>query len=182
MRYKVFGEPPSRDPLAVLLTQNFVTGCTVLVNRPLLERALPIPESAVVHDWWLALVAASCGHLLYVDWPTVAYRQHDSNAIGADVKLPPWDDVIVHPMRHLGHATGQCRSCARQLEALERRLEECGVAAGVVDRVHRVRRAIAYGGVKAIGRLLSQHIRQLGRLRTVAFYLLCMLKSADPES
>jgi rhamnosyltransferase len=36
-----------------------------------------------MHDWYLALVAASIGQLLYVDQPTVLYRQHDDNVLGA---------------------------------------------------------------------------------------------------
>jgi len=70
-------------PLKVLLTQNFVTGCTVMVNRALLEYALPIPEEALMHDWWLALCAAAFGHIAYIDKPLVKYRQHGNNEVGA---------------------------------------------------------------------------------------------------
>lgn len=41
-----------------LLVQNIVTGCASMFNRNLLERALPIPADAAMHDWWLTLVAA----------------------------------------------------------------------------------------------------------------------------
>jgi len=71
------------DPLPVLLTQNFVTGCTVLVNRRLLDIALPMPDSALMHDWWLALCAAVFGHIGYIDEPLVKYRQHGGNEVGA---------------------------------------------------------------------------------------------------
>jgi len=71
------------NPLNVLLTQNFVTGCTILVNRALLEIALPVPKEALMHDWWLALCAAVFGHIGYIDEPLVKYRQHDSNEVGA---------------------------------------------------------------------------------------------------
>ncbi len=66
-----------------LLVQNVVTGCASLFNRNLLERALPIPADAAVHDWWLALVAASFGRIAPVREATVLYRQHGDNAIGA---------------------------------------------------------------------------------------------------
>lgn len=181
MRSKGLCNASPHDALTILLTQNFATGSTMLVNRPLLERALPIPEEAVFHDWWLALVAASCGHVLYVDHPTVAYRQHDSNALGMDTKAPPWNRVIVHPARYLRHGTTMCTSCARQLSALEWRLTECHAATAAIEQVHRVREAIACGGVRSIGRLLSQRVRRLGRFRTATFYLLCMLKGMDPE-
>jgi len=70
-------------PLKVLLAQNFVTGCTVMVNRKLLDIALPIPEEALMHDWWLALCAAVFGHIGFIDKPLVKYRQHGDNEVGA---------------------------------------------------------------------------------------------------
>lgn len=66
-----------------LLVQNCVTGCTALVNRPLIERALPIAKGAIMHDWWMALIAISEGIVCDLDTATVNYRQHDKNDTGA---------------------------------------------------------------------------------------------------
>ena len=66
-----------------LLTQNAAPGCTIIVNRALLDLALPIPVEAVMHDWWLMQVASLFGVIGYIDEPTMAYRQHDSNQVGA---------------------------------------------------------------------------------------------------
>lgn len=71
------------DALKKLLVQNYVTGCTVLLNRALVEKAMPIPMAAVMHDWWLALIAAADGEIAFVSKPTVLYRQHGKNTIGA---------------------------------------------------------------------------------------------------
>lgn len=71
------------NQLKVLLCQNFVTGSTVMVNRSLLELALPVPKEALMHDWWLALCAAAFGRLEYVSAPLVKYRQHGNNEVGA---------------------------------------------------------------------------------------------------
>jgi len=73
----------NRGEVKVLLAQNFVTGCTVLVNRRLLDIALPVPDEALMHDWWLALCAAVFGHIGYIDQPLVKYRQHGKNEVGA---------------------------------------------------------------------------------------------------
>ncbi len=71
------------SPLLVLLVQNYVTGCTVMINRALLDFALPIPTSALMHDWWLALCAAACGQLAFLPDATVLYRQHGKNDVSA---------------------------------------------------------------------------------------------------
>ncbi len=72
-----------KAPLRILLVQNFVTGCTTLINRALVEEALPFPPNIVMHDWWLALCAATFGKIEYVATPTTLYRQHALNTIGA---------------------------------------------------------------------------------------------------
>jgi glycosyltransferase involved in cell wall biosynthesis len=75
--------PSLGENLNRLLTQNVVTGCTVMINRPLARLAAPIPMEAIMHDWWLALVATLFGRVVYLDEPTISYRQHDDNVIGA---------------------------------------------------------------------------------------------------
>jgi glycosyltransferase involved in cell wall biosynthesis len=74
---------PSKKSLHYLLLQNNVTGCTMMINRALKEKSFPIPEDACVHDWWIALVASSFGIIDFISIPTVKYRQHDKNQIGA---------------------------------------------------------------------------------------------------
>lgn len=66
-----------------LMAQNFVTGCTMLINRALKEKALPFPKDIIMHDYWLALVAAMCGKIGFINIPTILYRQHGRNAVGA---------------------------------------------------------------------------------------------------
>jgi glycosyltransferase involved in cell wall biosynthesis len=72
-----------RNTFPNLVISNLVTGCTALINESLAEKALPIPENAIMHDWWLALVATAFGKLVYLDIPLVHYRQHGNNTIGA---------------------------------------------------------------------------------------------------
>ncbi|GAA4014653.1 glycosyltransferase family 2 protein [Deinococcus rubellus] len=75
--------PTWGDSFNLLITQNVITGCAMVVNRALLDKALPIPSDAVMHDWWLGLVACSFGKIIWVDEPSVFYRQHGYNEIGA---------------------------------------------------------------------------------------------------
>lgn len=77
------GLKPALTSLNRLLSQNTLTGCTLLMNRTLLELAYPIPEEAIMHDWWIALVASSFGHIQFLNRPTLLYRQHGYNDTGA---------------------------------------------------------------------------------------------------
>lgn len=75
--------PADANDFGRLLIHNVVTGCSMLINRALKERALPIPAEAKVHDWWIALVASAFGTTGAVSAPTALYRQHGSNVMGA---------------------------------------------------------------------------------------------------
>ncbi|MDK2047659.1 glycosyltransferase family 2 protein [Aliarcobacter butzleri] len=74
---------PSKNQFHNLLIQNTITGCTVMINRELAKKCLPIPQSAIMHDWWLGLVAAKFGKIGYINETTIKYRQHLSNTVGA---------------------------------------------------------------------------------------------------
>ncbi len=80
---------PNLSTINRLLVQNVVTGCTVMMNRSLLNLVRPVPNGIIEHDWWLALLAASFGKIDFVARPTLLYRQHGNNVLGA-VKWDAW--------------------------------------------------------------------------------------------
>lgn len=80
---KYQGLDPRKRNTAQIALSNTVTGCTAMVNEALLERALPVPDNAVMHDWWLALIAAAFGQIEFIPESLVRYRQHEQNAVGA---------------------------------------------------------------------------------------------------
>jgi len=72
----------TQHELKKMLLQNSITGCTMMCNKALMNAALPIPDSAQMHDYWLALIASATGRICYISTSTVMYRQHANNAIG----------------------------------------------------------------------------------------------------
>lgn len=80
------GLQTGRPSLAAQALSNTLTGCTSLMNRALLETGLPVPAEAIMHDWWLSLVASALGVRTYLDRALIDYRQHEHNAIGAKAK------------------------------------------------------------------------------------------------
>ena len=67
------------------ILQNSVTGCTMMVNMALRDKMLHITDidNTIMHDWWAALVAAQFGKTAFIDEPTILYRQHGDNSLGA---------------------------------------------------------------------------------------------------
>lgn len=68
-----------------LLIQNVVTGCAMGFNRALADLAGQCVDKGqvIMHDWWLAAVAARFGRVICIDRPLSAYRQHGQNSVGA---------------------------------------------------------------------------------------------------
>ncbi len=61
---------------------NTVAGHAAIFRKELIKTILPFP-SIVIHDWWMAFIAATQGPVQYVDKPLILYRQHAGNVIGA---------------------------------------------------------------------------------------------------
>lgn len=84
-----------RDPEAVspneLLIDNPAAGCSMMINRPLRDRALTVRDLSNLeeHDGWLMLLASVFGTVQYIDRPLAYYRQHGDNEKGAGRRSIP---------------------------------------------------------------------------------------------
>ena len=68
-----------------ILIQNFVTGCTMMMNRPMMTLMSRVDDCdrILMHDWIASILATSVGKVAFVDIPTMLYRQHAVNSVGA---------------------------------------------------------------------------------------------------
>lgn len=82
-RYQKFSPEFSND-LNSLMVQNVVTGCAMMMNKKARDVSIPLPEEAIMHDWWIAIRVAMEGKIVYVSVPSVLYRQHSKNKVGAE--------------------------------------------------------------------------------------------------
>ena len=60
-------------------------GHAMLFRKELVDKCKPFP-TLVTHDFWLGFVASCNGGIFYVNEVLVHYRQHASNAIGANTQ------------------------------------------------------------------------------------------------
>ena len=73
---------PYKNELRDLIIQNNAIGCTMIFNRALRNIA-DMPDDAICHDWYMALIAAAFGKIIFLDCPLIDYRQHSCNFYGA---------------------------------------------------------------------------------------------------
>lgn len=63
---------------------NAVTGCAMLFNHAAKEVSLPFAQYAFMHDQWIAACVMCHGGVVKpIDEPTILYRQHRKNTVGA---------------------------------------------------------------------------------------------------
>lgn len=67
----------------MLLAFNVVTGCTLMINRRAKDVVLPYKLPEMIHDHWVGVNISKHGVIDYIPIPTVLYRQHRDNVIGA---------------------------------------------------------------------------------------------------
>lgn len=141
-----------RDSLHYLLIQNIVTGCTMMINHALWQLAvLPLTGGEMrMHDGWFALIAAALGRIGFIDRPTILYRQHGDNVVGAkDVRSLRYIASAGNRLRQNSESIRQSQSQANALlETLGDRLED------------GQRRMLAdYANIRCLGKL--------GRIRVI---------------
>lgn len=74
----------SRRAFALLARQNLVTGATIVLRASYARRIPSVPETGPwLHDWWIALLVSAMGQISFVDSPTMLYRQHAAQHLGA---------------------------------------------------------------------------------------------------
>lgn len=115
------GLDPRAKSLPRLLCQNNVTGCTVMINRALLSLCLSgdivaAADKILMHDWWLALLAAACGKIGFIHRPTILYRQHGGNTLGAVKTSSP--SYIFSAMKKRSESAYRVKRTFTQAQAL----------------------------------------------------------------
>ena len=153
------------SPSEIALT-NIVTGCTVMCNRSLLECALPFPQEALVHDWWLALVASVFGSIRFHPSSEILYRQHAANSIGASgLGWHYWWKRLRQFFNDPANG-GHTRQVIRQMDGFEKRYHIVVSPLPLLIRLGRLQRV-----VWLLRHPVSEWPRKHGLLRTIAFYL-----------
>jgi glycosyltransferase involved in cell wall biosynthesis len=81
--YSVSGKSSEcRNPKDFLIS-NHIPGCAMLFNNELKTMIEPIPDDVRMHDWWIAIIAACFGKIVFEPESLIKYRQHGGNTIGA---------------------------------------------------------------------------------------------------
>lgn len=160
--------PGNSQSFLLQLTQNYVTGCTIMVNRALLDMALPFPEKAVMHDWWLVLVANAFGAVQYLPRATILYRQHANNVVGATPKGSARLMRVIQKIIDMRGSVGRSEAQAKEFYC---RYKGSNAATSCISD------AFAYGSIRSHNSFyrmviaLRHGFRKGSLLRTIGLYI-----------
>ncbi|WP_447642214.1 MULTISPECIES: glycosyltransferase family 2 protein [Chitinophagaceae] len=95
--------PDVKDEPLKVLAMNVVAGCTTMFNKQCVDVVLPFPSKKVIHDHWMAINVSQYGVVDYINRPTLYYRQHSHNVVGANkIGLKYFLSKLGSPARQLG--------------------------------------------------------------------------------
>jgi glycosyltransferase involved in cell wall biosynthesis len=102
---RIENEMKNETIVSMLAQRNVCTGATMALRREILPFALPFPtmrEPFMIHDGWIAVVAAARGTLRYVGEPLIGYRRHPQQQIGPGIRR-------INIIRHLMASSDEYR-------------------------------------------------------------------------
>jgi glycosyltransferase involved in cell wall biosynthesis len=157
---------------ANMLVENCTVGNSVVLNARAVEAmvALPLDVAIAFHDWWALLITTGVGGAHFVDpRPSVLYRQHDKNIVGAA-------SGMARKRRNMSALMGPYQERLRNnIDALSQ--IEHVLTPENLHAVHLLKRAITVGWkVIPIIKLLRGGVRRQRRVDTL-FMCLALLKS-----
>jgi len=153
--------------LNLLLSQNYIYGCTMLINKSLLGLSVPIPSTAENHDYWSALTCSvNGGNFSYIKKPLLLYRQHTLNVSGSYKNA----SIFSRVRRIFG--IDEIQSIKNRLKMFislrKATNDESSQNAILLDNYIE---KVSIGGAKALKFCLSNNIRRKGFMQTILFYL-----------
>lgn len=163
----------AEKPLTVLLAQNYISGCSSMINRALLEIATPVPHAAILHDWWVALCAAASGKIIFTEGSLNLYRQHQNNAVGAVEPLKVLRKGVLGVRNQLLQGNRNLANSFEQAKALHNRLIllSCNASGlnyikqySLLSSVGRLQRWMAYRELKVHAQSRYRQVLQCARI------------------
>lgn len=158
------------------LLQNIASGCTMVLNRAAVRAVLRASRPYhAVHDWWIyLLVSAIGGDVLFDPAPSMLYRQHGSNAIGAS-----WSRSV---FRRIGGAI--VRGAAPYNAVLQQHLDalnrnETMLAPDVAAEVKRIKASFEGPWWRRISLILKPGFRRQTPIQTIVLGL-WLLRGTGP--
>jgi rhamnosyltransferase len=172
----------SKHPDAILnklVSQNYIYGCTMMINHSLLKHCLPFYKEAENHDYWIALVAASTGQIVYLSNKSMLYRQHSSN-VTIGIKASSFYNRIKRIVINWYNTLDLNKRRIIQVKALLSHLENKNLINNKNTFLKEFLLNIKRGRINAFLFAYNNNIRRQGLIQTLIYFLILLrIKNVD---
>lgn len=84
--FKYMSINPENTSIKLLLFDGVAAGCTIMLNKKLVDLINRSNHGEIMHDLWATFIASALGKIVFLPESTIYYRQHGNNVIGAKIK------------------------------------------------------------------------------------------------
>lgn len=153
--------------LNLLLSQNYVYGCTMMINPTLLKLSIPIPKTVENHDYWIVLVCLiNQGYFSYIKEPLLLYRQHEQNVTGSFKKAS-----IINRVNRI-FSTSEIQHIKKRMPMFKDLAERLNTTCGSMSNLlNGYICDVGKGSLAAVVFCVKHDVRRRGLMQTVLFYL-----------
>lgn len=158
---------PSHPTINLLLAENYIYGCTTIINKYLLNKSVPISKYAENSDYWMAITAlATNGKISYISNPLLFYRQHQNNVTGSYQNA-----FFLNRLNRISHNSYNI-IIKRRMKMFVDLVEkfENDFSTTNRDLLSGYIKNVSEGGFKAIAYCIRMNIHKLYFLQTASYY------------
>ena len=156
----------------------YIPGCSMLFSADLLDHALPFPDAAVMHDWWLALIASLAGTICFEPSGAVLYRQHNENAVGSQARFSPRTFLsMIMLLPALSTIRNNYKAAAAQATSAYARLSSHKI--DIPADAARYIESLSMSRLKTLASLITGKIGRANALRNFTLLVAVMISSRN---
>ncbi len=156
------------NKIALIANDNYIFGCTMMLNSNLLKLSTPVSVEAENHDFWVALHAAAFGKIYYLNEKTMFYRQHEKNVSGG-LKYSSWKTRIAR-LANFNKYIVYKRKRSKQFEAFISK-ERQNFDKKTLNYFERYLKYLNLGGFTAVIFMMKNGFKLRSFFQTAIFYI-----------
>ena len=157
----------------MLLIDNPILGCAMMINKEMLDWARNIPKYADNHDQWIATLAYCCDRVFYIDEDLLFHRIHSNNVtLNTETKsckerMKKLKKVILNPEYKMQRLINYLVEVIDRMNVMNSKMDAFKIY-DLIDCILKRNKFIA------IGKLIDNKYLLSSKKRTFLF-LLCLL-------
>lgn len=163
-----------------LLVQNWMMGCTMIINNPLLELSVNIPIEAENHDNWIAILSSLVGRVDFLNETTMKHRIH-SNNVTTQIKTASFSARLVRLFSRFRTNNKTFEKRTLLLTHIKNRIIDYSDQDGL-ETLGNYSNLLKTRGFEAVNIAYKYKFNGVNKIQTTLLFMQLMVKNTKPKS